>query len=133
MATLPKDLLRSLQNLTPKQRQQLIDLLTQPPSRLDNEFSHANRIVIAQHKDGKYFYQLEKTECGKKPCRCHDGVEYRHGPYWYAYWREGKRIRSVYIGKRLRQDLTPEEIYQLQQQRRRSRVSLAKRQIDETE
>jgi len=24
-----------------------------------------------------------------------------HGPYWYAYWREGKRTRKRYIGKQL--------------------------------
>jgi len=22
-----------------------------------------------------------------------------HGPYWYQYWREGKRVRKRYIGK----------------------------------
>ena len=26
-------------------------------------------------------------------------VTYRHGPYWYAYWREGGRVRSRYLGK----------------------------------
>ena len=22
-----------------------------------------------------------------------------HGPYWYAYWRDGKRLRSLYVGR----------------------------------
>lgn len=24
-----------------------------------------------------------------------------HGPYWYEFWREGKRTRSRYVGKTL--------------------------------
>ena len=36
----------------------------------------------------------EYVQCGKAGCtRC------PHGPYWYAYWREGSRLRSGYIGK----------------------------------
>jgi hypothetical protein len=34
------------------------------------------------------------VRCGKSNCtRC------PHGPYWYAYWREGGRRRSRYVGK----------------------------------
>jgi len=34
------------------------------------------------------------VRCGKENCtRC------PHGPYWYAYWREGGRRRSRYVGK----------------------------------
>jgi hypothetical protein len=22
-----------------------------------------------------------------------------HGPYWYAYWREGPKVRKKYLGK----------------------------------
>ena len=41
-------------------------------------------------------YRLEHVRCGKRGCtRC------PHGPYWYAYWREGGRLRSRYIGKTL--------------------------------
>ncbi len=43
-------------------------------------------------------YQLQYRKCGKAACStCRDGQ--RHGPYWYAYWREGSRLRSGYIGK----------------------------------
>jgi len=28
-----------------------------------------------------------------------------YGPYWYAYWREGSRLRSGYVGK-----MSPSEI-----------------------
>jgi len=43
-------------------------------------------------------YQLQYRKCGKpvcRTCRCSQG----HGPYWYAYWHEGSRLRSAYIGK----------------------------------
>ena len=43
-------------------------------------------------------YQLQYRKCGKVSCRtCRDGQG--HGPYWYAYWREGSRLRSGYVGK----------------------------------
>jgi hypothetical protein len=44
----------------------------------------------------KVTYRQERVRCGKQSCtRC------PHGPYWYAYWREGGRLRSRYIGKQL--------------------------------
>ena len=34
------------------------------------------------------------VRCGKPACsRC------PHGPYWYAYWSEGGRRRTRYVGK----------------------------------
>ena len=43
-------------------------------------------------------YQLQFRKCGKRTCRtCNEGQG--HGPYWYAYWREGSRLKSGYIGK----------------------------------
>jgi hypothetical protein len=43
-------------------------------------------------------YQLQYRKCGKPRCgTCRQGSG--HGPYWYAYWREGTRLRSGYIGK----------------------------------
>lgn len=43
-------------------------------------------------------YQLQYRKCGKSSCStCRDGQG--HGPYWYAYWREGTRLRSGYVGK----------------------------------
>ncbi|HJT55102.1 MAG TPA: DUF6788 family protein [Ktedonobacteraceae bacterium] len=44
-------------------------------------------------------YQLQYRKCGKTSCKtCRDGKG--HGPYWYAYWREGSRLRSGYVGKK---------------------------------
>ena len=35
------------------------------------------------------------VRCGKPACRCATGQ--RHGPYWYLYWREGRRQRRRYV------------------------------------
>ena len=49
-------------------------------------------------------YRQQYTRCGKPACvRCAPGSP-GHGPYWYAYWREGSRLRSGYVGK-----ISPEE------------------------
>ncbi len=43
-------------------------------------------------------YQRQFRKCGKSSCStCRTGQG--HGPYWYAYWRDGSRLRSSYIGK----------------------------------
>ena len=45
-------------------------------------------------------YQQQYRRCGKISCGCHDNPEQRHGPYWYAYWRDEARIlHSSYVGK----------------------------------
>ena len=45
---------------------------------------------------GKVTFRQERVRCGRASCtRC------PHGPYWYAYWREGGRLHSRYIGKDL--------------------------------
>ena len=49
-------------------------------------------------KDLHITYQLQFRKCGKPTCgTCKRGQG--HGPYWYAYWREGAKLRSGYIGK----------------------------------
>ncbi len=43
-------------------------------------------------------YRQEYIRCGKAGCkRCADGQG--HGPYWYAYSREGGKLKKRYIGK----------------------------------
>jgi len=45
---------------------------------------------------GRVTFRQEMVKCGKEGfTRC------PHGPYWYAYWREGGRTRSRYVGKEL--------------------------------
>jgi hypothetical protein len=51
-----------------------------------------------QGRRGKVTFRQERVRCGREGCR---GCP--HGPYWYAYWREGGRLRSRYIGKELPQ------------------------------
>ena len=41
-------------------------------------------------------YRQEHVRCGKQRC-----TTCPHGPYWYAYWKEGGRTRSRYIGRHL--------------------------------
>ncbi|HVL80484.1 MAG TPA: hypothetical protein VM840_02695 [Actinomycetota bacterium] len=45
---------------------------------------------------GRVTFRQETVRCGKQSCRTCP-----HGPYWYAYWREGGRVRSRYVGKTL--------------------------------
>ena len=37
-------------------------------------------------------YRTQSVRCGKDCAAC------PHGPYWYAFWKEGGRSRSQYIG-----------------------------------
>jgi hypothetical protein len=46
--------------------------------------------------DERVTYRLETVRCGKSDCS-----SCPHGPYWYAYFREGNRLRSRYIGSEL--------------------------------
>jgi hypothetical protein len=57
------------------------------------------REIIETRRAGKVTYQLEKVKCGKKKCKCNKGK--LHGPYWYAYSWNGKKLASTYIGKTL--------------------------------
>jgi hypothetical protein len=54
---------------------------------------------------GRKTYRLENVRCGRASCKCTDGKP--HGPYWYAYWSEGGKTRSQYIGKRLPKGVKP--------------------------
>ena len=49
-------------------------------------------------------YQLQYRKCGAThPCTpCLEGRG--HGPYWYAYWKEGTRLRQRYIPERANGD-----------------------------
>ena len=47
-------------------------------------------------------YRLESVRCGKPNCgSC------PHGPYWYAYFREGNKLKSRYIGRELPAGVSP--------------------------
>lgn len=55
--------------------------------------------ILKERKTIIKTYRLEEVRCGKKNCHCAEGR--LHGPYWYAYWTEGGRTKSQYIGKKL--------------------------------
>lgn len=55
--------------------------------------------VLESHRAARRTYRLEFVRCGKASCKCAEGK--LHGPYWYAYWSEGSRTKTQYIGKRL--------------------------------
>jgi hypothetical protein len=57
----------------------------------------ADREVVERKRVGNITYQLERIRCGKPNCRCAKGA--LHGPYWYGYWSEGGKTKSMYIGK----------------------------------
>jgi hypothetical protein len=50
--------------------------------------------VPERERRGKVTFRQERVRCGRSGCSTCP-----HGPYWYAYWREGGRLRSRYIGK----------------------------------
>ena len=42
--------------------------------------------------------RVEYRRCGYPSCRtCREGAG--HGPYLYAVWREGKKVKRKYLGK----------------------------------
>jgi len=51
-------------------------------------------------ESGSVTYRLEAVRCGKEGC-----TTCPHGPYWYAYFREGDKLRSRYIGRELPADV----------------------------
>lgn len=61
------------------------------------------REIVETARLGDRLYQLERVRCGKLGCKCAGETGELHGPYWYAYWREEGKLKSRYVGKRLRQ------------------------------
>ena len=67
--------------------------------------SSSNRRVMQTVAVGATRYQLETVRCGKQRCRrCAAGEG--HGPYWYAYRRQGSRTARVYRGRAVPDDVT---------------------------
>ena len=60
-----------------------------------------DREVVETKKEGRITYQSELVKCGKVNCRCATD-EQLHGPYWYAYRKQGQKLKSWYIGKELK-------------------------------
>lgn len=95
---------RSVTGLTPKQLSKLDawlhELIDGAESNKQPDEGKANgRQVLQERQSHNKTYRLEEIRCGKKNCHCAKGR--LHGPYWYAYWTEGGRTKSQYIGKKL--------------------------------
>lgn len=43
------------------------------------------------------------VKCGKPTCGCGTG-HLQHGPYWYAYWKEGAKVRTRYVGVKISEE-----------------------------
>lgn len=91
---------RAAKALTPKQMMRLDAWLHELIAATESKNTGSKRQMSKERKKApKKTYQLESVRCGKKNCRCAEGE--LHGPYWYAYWTEGGKPKSQYIGKRL--------------------------------
>lgn len=93
---------RRWHDLSNKQKrlvERYIETLLRERVKLDEVIEKPGREIVDRQIRGGVCLQLEKVKCGKEGCKC--GVGELHGPYWYAYWREGGKLRSKYIGKKL--------------------------------
>ena len=58
-----------------------------------------------QLPEGHVSLQRQYVRCGKDRCKkCGPGGA-GHGPYWYAYWRAGPKVKKHYLGKELPRQL----------------------------
>lgn len=86
------ELLLAWLKTTVKERKQAVSHQVQIPLKKGRE-------VVETLESDKTTYRLEMVKCGKKKCKCTKGK--LHGPYWYAYHWNGKKLISTYIGKTL--------------------------------
>jgi hypothetical protein len=83
----------------------LHDLLEERESKKRARDTARQHEVLRSHRTAHKTYRLESVRCGKESCKCAEGK--LHGPYWYAYWSEGGRTRSQYVGKDLPKGVKP--------------------------
>ncbi|MBW4422550.1 MAG: hypothetical protein KME13_25615 [Myxacorys californica WJT36-NPBG1] len=95
----------SIQRLSLEDRQALLDWLSEHVEAERNAALVLEKgsaaVVDRRQYEGKA-YHLEKRRCGRQDCTCAEGelAEVGHGPYWYAYWRDQGKVKSLYVGKR---------------------------------
>ena len=96
-----RELKRSLKALTPEQLRKLDAWLHEliEPERKEPGNTKGRRRAAKGRRAGAVTYRLERVRCGKENCKCADGE--LHGPYCYAYWSEGGKTRSKYVGKKM--------------------------------
>lgn len=84
---LPKDLTREVRELDQYSLRQLLILVRGLLTHVDGPPEDPRLRGVS--------YRKEQVSCGREACS-----SCPHGPYWYAYWREDGRTRSLYIGRR---------------------------------
>jgi hypothetical protein len=96
-----RELKQSLKALTPEQLRKLDSWLHEliKSGRKESGNAKGHRSAAEGHRKGGLTYRLERVRCGKENCKCAGGE--LHGPYCYAYWSEGGRTRSKYVGKKI--------------------------------
>jgi hypothetical protein len=94
---------RTLRKLTPTQLRRLElwihDRLTYFDEKVELKISRRGIDKPTERQTSNKTYRLEGVRCGKAGCKCAKGE--LHGPYWYAYWSEGGKTKSEYVGKHL--------------------------------
>lgn len=106
MLQLPEDIQKRSQilDLTLNQQKALYHWLESVIADQEAEYeipTKTGREVMEQRRIGKVTYQREKVRCGKERCR-----SCPHGPYWYSYSWNGKKVVSKYVGKELTPSVT---------------------------
>jgi len=70
--------------------------LVRQPRKEDRPLRGQLRLALGVPKN--HSVREEYRRCGAETCRtCRDGPG--HGPYRYAVWREGKKVKRKYLGK----------------------------------
>ena len=64
---------------------------------MDKKKGREKQLILESKSIEAVTYQLKKIYCKNPRCK-----SCPHGPYWYAYYREGNRVISKYIGKGFR-------------------------------
>jgi hypothetical protein len=90
-----RDALEGLQLSVLYEVRDLVESQISHQEALSSEALPGKREILEVKHEGSVTYGREKVTCGKNCKGC------PHGPYWYAYWREGGKTRSKYIGKYL--------------------------------
>lgn len=68
---------------------------------------------MAEFDLNRVTFRQNFIRCGRDCKKC------PHGPYWYIYWREGKVVKSKYIGKELTVEM--KKVYDRKQKEKKKR------------
>lgn len=105
--SLPRELVKAVRRLDEAQLRRLAILVRGLLETSDGPRIEVDDLPGMPHVT----YRQEHVRCGKDCAAC------PHGPYWYAYWKEGGRSRSQYIGREL-----PADVRRLVEARERARA-----------